>query len=255
MPGLLAARSEHFVQRKHGVVAGMVGVVAGRPVLGRMPRSDRVVIRDRDGLVMGDEVAELWPRRRAPRVHARDRPGALQPDRRLAACVMPMAVLREPGFVRAPAEFGRLKALRDETLDRPCVHEDVPRSRHAARLRVALGDVDALDAQPPHHLRPAGPVARRRDGLADIARQCFERLLHEPAHHPGVRAAATDGGGSAGIGPPFRPARPVARRSSSARRFRWCRSRTRPRARPRCRCRGHQARGRISSDRARTYRR
>ena len=48
--------------------------------------------------------------------------------------------------MRAPAEFGRLQAFRDEALDRPGVDEHVHRLRVLGALRVALGDVDALDA-------------------------------------------------------------------------------------------------------------
>ena len=63
-------------------------------------------------------------------------------------------------LVRAPAELGRLQALGDEALDRPGVDEDVPRLRLPGALRVALGDVDALDAERLGEPRPVLAASR-----------------------------------------------------------------------------------------------
>jgi hypothetical protein len=53
------AGAEGLVQAQHRVVAGVVGVVAGRPE-GRGGRlSDRVVVGDGDRLVVGDEETVL----------------------------------------------------------------------------------------------------------------------------------------------------------------------------------------------------
>ena len=60
----LAGLAEHLVQRQHGVVAGVVGVVAGRPVDGLAGGvAHGEVVGDRDRLVVGDEEAVLRPAR------------------------------------------------------------------------------------------------------------------------------------------------------------------------------------------------
>ena len=63
----LAGAAEQFVQAQHRVVAGMIGVVAGRPI-DRLALvvAHGVIIRDRDRLVVGDEKAELPARGRRP---------------------------------------------------------------------------------------------------------------------------------------------------------------------------------------------
>src|SRR5690606_30207939 len=107
---LVAAVAEHLVQRKHGVVAGMIGVVAGRPV-GHVTVlvAYREVIGDRNGLVVRHQEAVLRAGRRAPGAHAGVRAGLLQIDSCLAALLVLLGVLRHPLFVGAPAEFGRLQ--------------------------------------------------------------------------------------------------------------------------------------------------
>ncbi len=67
-------------------------------------------------------------------------------------------------------------------------------------LGVALGDVDALDANRLHERRPAGAVLRLLDGEAEVAGDVHERGLDQPGHHARVRAAAGDGRGAARIG-------------------------------------------------------
>ena len=192
VPLLDRARTEGLVQRQHGVVAGVVGVVAGRPVVRRRRIAHRVVVGDRDRLVMGDEKAVLRPRRRAPAVHLGDRARPGDPDRGAAARVEAVAVLRLPGLVGAPAEFGRLEALGDETLDRPGVDEGAEPLVARALLGVALGDMDAPDAERLHQPRPAVAVLRHRSALPGIGGQPQQRLLDEPAHHSRIGAAAGD---------------------------------------------------------------
>ena len=63
----LAGAAEEFVQGQHGVVARVIGIVAGRPVV-RLAAlvAHRVIVGDRDRLIVGDEEAELRPRSRSP---------------------------------------------------------------------------------------------------------------------------------------------------------------------------------------------
>ncbi len=151
-----AAVAEHFVQRENGVVGRMVGIVAGRAEGDfAILVANREVVGDRDRLVVRDEEAVLRAGRRAPGANAGVGAGLFQVDRRLVALLVLLGVLRHPLFVRAPAEFGRLQAFGDEAFDRPGVPEDVERLRMLGALGVALGDVDALDADLLHQLRPA----------------------------------------------------------------------------------------------------
>ena len=55
-----AGAAEQFVQRQHRVVAGVIGVMAGRPVDRlALAVAQREIVGDRDRLVVGDEEAEL----------------------------------------------------------------------------------------------------------------------------------------------------------------------------------------------------
>jgi len=51
---LLAGSPEHLVQRQHGVIAGVIGIVAGRPVDHLAAPPQREIIGDRNRLVVGD---------------------------------------------------------------------------------------------------------------------------------------------------------------------------------------------------------
>ena len=148
------AAPRHLVQRQHGVVARVVGVVAGRPVDDLAALAQREVVGDRDRLVVGHQEAVLGLRGRRPGAHARAGARPRQVDRGVAAEIVPVAVRRHVLLVRAPAELGRLQAFRAEALDRPGVDEHAARLRLARALGVALGDVDALDADALHQPRP-----------------------------------------------------------------------------------------------------
>src|SRR6185437_12779743 len=128
------------------VVRRVVGIVAGRAILHRLALPYRVVVSDRNRLVMRDAVAILRAGRRAPGTHARVGAWLQHIDRGAATGFVLASRRRQLLFMRAPAELGRLRAFGDETLDRPGVDESVDRLRLAALLRVALGDVNAFDA-------------------------------------------------------------------------------------------------------------
>ncbi len=82
----LAGGAEHLVQRQHGVVAGMIGIVAGRAVVNlALLVAHGEEIGDRDRLVVRDQEAVLRAGRRAPGAHARVGAGLFQIDRGLAS--------------------------------------------------------------------------------------------------------------------------------------------------------------------------
>ena len=121
----------------------------------------------------------------------------------------------------APAEFGRLEALRHEPLDGPGVDEGVERLALPSRLRIALRDVHPFHPEVPHQPCPAGTVLRRRCVAAGVAGEPEQGLLQQPGHHAGVGAAARHRGRPAWIGPLFRQhrlaqgiVRPLRRRSA-----------------------------------------
>ena len=93
-------------------------------------------------------------------------------------------------FVRAPSEFARLRALADEALDRPGVHEDIAGLGGLGDLRVALGDVNAFHAE---CLCQQGPIFTRF-GLCpadfQIRFEIEQSLFDKPRHHAGVGTAA-----------------------------------------------------------------
>ena len=188
----LAGAAEHLVQRQHRVVAGVIGVVAGRPVDDLAAVAQREVVGDRDRLVVGDQEAVLRARGRRPRAHPRVGARLQQVDRGAAAGLVLAAVRRHPFLVRAPAELGRLHALRQEALDRPGVDEDVHRLRALGALGVALGDVDALDADLLGEPAPVLAGLRLAELELEIARDVEQRLLDEPRHHARIGAAAGD---------------------------------------------------------------
>ncbi len=195
-------------------------------------------------------------RGRRPRAHARAGARLRQVDRGVAAEVVPVAVRRHVLLVRAPAELGRLQAFREEALDRPGVDEHAARLRVAGALGVALGDVDALDAERAASGGPSprGSAARRRS--TPVSRGDVEqRLLDEPRHHAGIGAAAAhrrDAAGTAAAHVEHALAQRIVRALRD--RAPWRRCRGRATARTRCRCRGRRCPCRAPSGRPRRCR-
>ena len=148
---------------------------------------------------MGDEEAELSPRGRGPGADARIGSGLVEVDRRAASALMEARVGRRPFLMRAPAEFRRLHALRQKAFDRPGVDEHVARLRRLRALRVAFGDMHALDAEAMGEAAPFVFRLRRRGFVAKIGGEIDERLLDEPGDHAGIGPATGDGGRSAWV--------------------------------------------------------
>src|SRR5688572_5972218 len=116
---------------------------------------------------------------RRPRAHASRGAGLHEVDRRTVAGVVPLAVARKVLLVGTPAELCRLLPFAHETVHRPGVLELVELLRLRGELRVALGDVDHLDAELARELAPV--VARRRVAGIDagVTRDVEQRLLDE----------------------------------------------------------------------------
>jgi len=73
-------------------------------------------------------------------------------------------------FVRAPAEFARLRAFADESVDRPGVDELETALAGVGDLGVALGAMDDLDAELHCEPRPIGFRLGLGGAFADVAR-------------------------------------------------------------------------------------
>ena len=137
-------------------------------------------------------------RRGRPRAHPRAGARTLEVDRGVAAEVMARRARRQRLLVRAPAELGRLHALRDEAFDRPGVDELALRLGIARPLGVALGDMDALDPGALHQTPPILAGLRLHEIELELAGDVDQRLLDHPGNHAGIGAAAAHGGDAAG---------------------------------------------------------
>ncbi len=144
---------------------------------------------------MGDQEAVDRPGERRPGAHPRGGAWAQQVDRRVAAEVVPPPVRRQRALVRAPAQLGRLAAFAHEAVDRPGVDELVRRLRPVRDLRVALGDMDRLDAEPLGEQRPVPARRRQRRRRAGVVRDPQQRRLHEMRNEARIGAVRQDCGG------------------------------------------------------------
>src|SRR6266849_2112618 len=97
---------------------------------------------------MGDQKAVIGLFERGPAAHPRRRAGPQQVDRRLAAEIVTPTIRREMPLMRSPTELRGLRALAEKPVDRPGVDEFARLLGDVGDLRVALGDMDDLDAEP-----------------------------------------------------------------------------------------------------------
>ena len=195
------ALARQLVDRQHGVVARVVGVVHGGAVGDALALAHGEVVGDGDRLAVRDEEAVVRALERRPAAHAGAGPRPVEVDRGIAAVAVVVAVGGEVALVGAPAQLRRLAALAREPLHGPRVDELAGALRRGGDLRVALGDVDHLDAQAMGEPGPAGAVVRLAACEATgRARDVEQRLLREVRHEPGIHAVGEDGGGR-GPGP------------------------------------------------------
>ncbi len=228
----LAAGAEHFMQRQHRVVGGVIGVMAGRTIDRLAPViAHGVIVGDRDRLVMGDQKTVLRAGRRRPAAHAGVGARLQQIDRRAAAEFMTAAIVRHPGLMRAPAEFGRLHAFRHKAFDRPGVDE-VPRglgslARWVSRSAIWTPLIPRRWASAAHSSRVLGSGALSSRSAARLTKACFTNHDTMPGLAPQVEIAVVPPGFFR-----FVPARSRAAHSWSAFPVRdSCRNRSRATAR------------------------
>jgi hypothetical protein len=141
-----------------------------------------------------------WPGHRRPGAHARAGARLHQVDGAAAAEVVLLAVARPVLLVRAPAELGRLAAFADEAVHRPGVDELVAPSGGTGDLRVALGDVDHLDAELVRERAHSSRVFGVAVLDAGVGGDVEQRLLDEVRDEAGVGAVREHRGRRARLG-------------------------------------------------------
>ena len=207
----------------------------GRAIAHLVAFAMRVVVGDRDRLVMGDQEAVIGTFERRPAPDARRRARAIEKDRGAAAEFVAAAIGRKMPLMRAPAELGRLHAFGDEAVDRPGVDEFARLFRDArdcvSRSAMWMTLTPSSAASAAHSRRPFGaavmPASSARSSSATLMK-CDTR--------PGLAPWVTTAVGPSGFLARERQARSRAARSWSAARARG-RDRYSRRARARCRCR------------------
>ena len=104
-----------LVVRQHRVVAGVVGVVAGRAVHDLALFAHGEIVRDRDRLAVGDEEAVIGPLVGRPRAHLDRHARAGEVDRRAAAEVMAARRRRENASRACPSRARTAAGPRSRT--------------------------------------------------------------------------------------------------------------------------------------------
>ena len=67
----IAAIAQQFVPREHRVIGGMISVMTSWPIGNTVSGFHRVVVGDRYGLIVSDEITKMRASRRRPRQHPR----------------------------------------------------------------------------------------------------------------------------------------------------------------------------------------
>src|SRR5580658_6660460 len=166
----------------------------GRAVARLVAVPHRQIIGDRDRLAMRDEEAVIGAFERRPAAYARRRSRAVQKDRAAGAEIVAATIGGEVPLMAAPAELGWLLAFADEAVDRPGVDELAGTLGPGRGLRVALGDMNHLDAQFFGKRAPLGASLGRGDRRAGVHGDVEQRLLDEMRDEAWVGAMRHDGG-------------------------------------------------------------
>src|SRR5882757_10063065 len=138
-------------------------------------------------------------RARSPRAHTCSGARLHQVNRRHAAEVVPLAVAGEVTLMSAPTHLGRLRALAHEAVDRPGVDELANLLRNVGRLRVALGDVYDLDAEPVREVAPVAAGSWVTCIDLRVGGDVEKRLLDEMGHQPRIRTMGEHGRRRTGV--------------------------------------------------------
>src|ERR1700738_2546264 len=108
--------------------------------------------------------------------------------------MVPTPVHGESPFMVPPAELGRLRAFADKAVDRPGVDEFARLFRDQRYLRVALGDVDDLDAEPRGETSPIAAAGRCLAAETHVSREIDQCLLDEMRDEAWVGAVRQNSG-------------------------------------------------------------
>ena len=148
---------------------------------------------------MSNQKAMIGSFERCPAAHASNRSRPQQVYRCAGTKIVTAAVRWKMPLVRPPAELGRLGAFTDEPVDRPGVDEFVRLLGPIRDLRIALGDMDHLDAERLGKAGPIGAVCRNLVLQAVVPRQIDQSLFDKMRHETGIGAVRQDRGRAAGI--------------------------------------------------------
>src|SRR5579859_691562 len=102
---LLESVSLQFMQRQNGIIARMIGVVAGGPVYHAAILAQGQIISDADRFVVRNEIALDRSSLRRPAPPTRAGTGPLQIDRGITAESVASGFRRHLFLMRAPTEF------------------------------------------------------------------------------------------------------------------------------------------------------
>src|ERR1700730_2332274 len=122
-------------------------------------------------------------------------------------------------FMRSPAELGRLRAFADKAVDRPGVDEFARFFRYRRYLRVALGDVVDLEAEPLGETSPIAAAGRFPAAEIRTLRDVDQRPLDEMRDEARVGAVRQNSGRPPRVAEAKRE-RALAQRVIRARRWR-----------------------------------
>ena len=142
-------------RRNDCILAGVIGVVAGRPVDHLVSLSNSEKVANGDGLIVGDEEAILRAKGGAPGFDLNIHAWLGHVDGALAAFPVTMGVGGFPFLVGPPAQLGGLVvALGNEAVNGPGVPELPLGPPGRSGLGISLCDVNALDSEVHHQESP-----------------------------------------------------------------------------------------------------
>jgi hypothetical protein len=183
------------MQREYRVVARVVGVVNRRPVNRLAVFAHREMVGDGDRFAVRDQESMVRAFQRRPAAHARGRAGPVEVNRGIAAVTVAFGARRPLFLMRAPAQFRRLQPFGNKAIDRPCVDEFAALLAAPRHLRVALGNVDDPDAQPPRQVGPVLMAGWPGELKPGIDGQVPQSLFHEGRRKARVGPLRHDGRG------------------------------------------------------------
>src|SRR5882757_238299 len=146
---------------------------------------------------MGNQQTMVGAVERCPAAYPRHCARLAQVDGRPRTGLVPPSVGWKCQLVGTPAEFRGLASLRDEAVDRPGVDKLVRLFVLPRVLRVALGNVNDLDAEATGQMGPFLAIPWLGRGNAGVLGKVEQRLFEKMRDQAGVGAMGNHRGGSA----------------------------------------------------------